>query len=1318
METFRRQFSDLEFAIRETLSGQKALKVNFETIKSDINKLTADASTKMTQRRNETLANVKTSSNDVCCDALRSETEQRLRRFESDISRQSLLPSPSSPTRANVGDVTPVEVTPLSLVVSNLENRINEIEAKISSKFEGNYFNQNSFNELKSEFQSLSNHLKNDANGQPSPAVSQQIDDLTKNVNSLREKVTQMERSVFSGAVKNAEPAVMPDKNGVHEKKEAAHSMHEEHVLTGVVALANDVKLIQKNLQIQIDELKKNTNVMQGQYFDNFEKELTNFREVFDRHVRNDLTTRIEDIESALVRIKRVLPPNLQNQMNSTAVHQGDVVHDLVALTGIVAGLNDEFWTLKNMVADLRTKSEQASADHNRLHLTAVHENAAIKDLASLTQLVSTITFDFKNFSNDFNSVKRQVDELKRSGENFQLLYDSDHKKLNAAALEEKIAIHDLASLASIVSRLSRDFDHLKSEALHIPGIRDKLLVLDKMNDEVEEVKKTIFVLKLATNLVESDHGKLNYTFAKEKAVINDLADLTRVVSLMGADLMTVKKEITNFESRNIELANLKNATDVIKRTSEECNVRFGVVDNNLETFKRDMIHLKSSYSKLKLLSDVFEFDHGKLNRASDHETVAIHDLARLTNFVSMLSKDVQDLKNAGTTNVDHFRQVLDGVRLEIGEVKKSVESLKMETRMSVDHGKVNHTADIKDLDALTNAVSMLGHDLQTLRQTSLDDRANMSSMIGNYIEHCQSMTSKIEKMRSDLDGLKPDFAGELLHLKRSLNATTVHQMSAVHDVAYLTDIIEELKNEMNNLKNGQNNFDQDARKIPKPAENILNEMRLSLKSTIDHQVKAVHDVALLSSVVDNLKANVDRIQNLINSEASTKEKAQRLHLKHSELVPMNADATRKREGTEKEKQNFDLQKFEILMKKIDGIDVVSTAVEELKKDVSKINDELRSKKTFGSLEAHTRPIQNEEKPIKVDARLKPLEENGSGSALSEIGELKKSYEVIRSHQLKAVHDVADVVDVVESLKRNVQTCRDSLKTLEPLIGRVNVLKNELKSVQVSLQSQSPPVQRNESIPHLTQFDSFERSQHQQLEQQQQMLTKLKAIEDVVSDLRRKGSTWANVSEDVFNLKQSYDLTRHHQQKAVHDIASMADAMERFKNDLEEVKKTFVKNLENENLKREKDLDHKSQFEHHHGGEDSNVNSSSNCCAHLTSKLSNIENFCIRETEKMAVNLKSFVASEIQNFRLSGSFRNVGNLKVNPETTKAEDSKAAYTAEAEHKAEVDNKLRELFGFVHRSVKGFLIWAKMGLYFVYFRPFLIPTTISIIQIEKV
>ena len=132
-------------------------------------------------------------------------------------------------------------------------------------------------------------------------------------------------------------------------------------------------------------------------------------------------------------------------------------------------------------------------------------------------------------------------------------------------------------------------------------------------------------------------------------------------------------------------------------------------------------------------------------------------------------------------------------------------------------------------------------------------------------------------------------------------------------------------------------------------------------------------------------------------------------------------------------------------------------------------------------------------------------------------------------------------------------------------MGRVNVLKNELKSVQVSLQSQSPPVQRNESIPHLTQFDSFERSQHQQQEQQQQMLTKLKAIEDVVSDLRRKGSTWANVSEDVFNLKQSYDLTRHHQQKAVHDIASMADAMERFKNDLEEVKKTFVKNLENEN---------------------------------------------------------------------------------------------------------------------------------------------------------
>ena len=36
--------------------------------------------------------------------------------------------------------------------------------------------------------------------------------------------------------------------------------------------------------------------------------------------------------------------------------------------------------------------------------------------------------------------------------------------------------------------------------------------------------------------------------------------------------------------------------------------------------------------------------------------------------------------------------------------------------------------------------------------------------------------------------------------------------------------------------------------------------MKVTLNSTVDHQVKAVHDVALLSKVVDAIKAELDKV--------------------------------------------------------------------------------------------------------------------------------------------------------------------------------------------------------------------------------------------------------------------------------------------------------------------------------------------------------------------------------------------------------------------------------------------------------------------------
>jgi hypothetical protein len=44
----------------------------------------------------------------------------------------------------------------------------------------------------------------------------------------------------------------------------------------------------------------------------------------------------------------------------------------------------------------------------------------------------------------------------------------------------------------------------------------------------VDEMQKSLFVLKLQSDASQGDHLQLNYTVDKEKVAIQDLADLTR----------------------------------------------------------------------------------------------------------------------------------------------------------------------------------------------------------------------------------------------------------------------------------------------------------------------------------------------------------------------------------------------------------------------------------------------------------------------------------------------------------------------------------------------------------------------------------------------------------------------------------------------------------------------------------------------------------------------------------------------------------------------------------------------------------------------
>jgi hypothetical protein len=52
--------------------------------------------------------------------------------------------------------------------------------------------------------------------------------------------------------------------------------------------------------------------------------------------------------------------------------------------------------------------------------------------------------------------------------------------------------------------------------------------VLNGITAQVEELKRSIYVLKLQSDVFNADHHQLNLTLANEKTVIHDLASLTK----------------------------------------------------------------------------------------------------------------------------------------------------------------------------------------------------------------------------------------------------------------------------------------------------------------------------------------------------------------------------------------------------------------------------------------------------------------------------------------------------------------------------------------------------------------------------------------------------------------------------------------------------------------------------------------------------------------------------------------------------------------------------------------------------------------------
>jgi len=801
----------------------------------------------------------------------------------------------------------------LTKVVSRLQEnlittsqRIEQMEKYLTSQHVVNNMSNRSLIEdkktaLRDEFNSLANHIKNLVESYQKIIKG---DNIVATLEAIEARLINLEqKNTFSNVVENAESANMQIKDQLHSMRKRIDSiaLQEREAVHDVVNLANIIENV-------IQELKnKHTSQSLNKTNDsNLNHDFSNPQNVIGHQKDKDLIARIEHLESHCINSDQE-----NKKFETSKNNQNNAVLKVDELSRLVTEMNNE---LQNLKKRLPSTTE---SDHTNLNYPSLKDNTAITDLVSLTNVVNVLSKDMNNLKKTTETVKtltNLVNELQHDVQTMKSSYinkyPSDHEKLKRTLVKENIAIHDLASLTNFVFHLSNELQMMQqqqsqqqqqqSQQTQKTLLSDEFDLRNKVSSLIYDfnaLKEKIPFIKLKSETVEADHARLNETFRKEIIAINDLASLTNIVAKLSRDLQDLRKKY--LINLNIDMS----------------------PKNEIEGIKNELQEMRNKFNQFKYESDIVEADHAKLNYTSRKEIEAIKDLASLTNFVAVLSRDFQELKQKPSmnTNIDtSVKNNVDSLKNDIQEIQRTLSFLKpgqITSDSKLEDQSLNDKA-IKDLTSLTNKVASLSNDLENFKDESFRCSKNLTFVQDSQTELKNSLsylTDTLSDVRRETQNLKES----ILSLKtnantfesdhRKLNFASNIESVAVKDLATLSSIvfalskdfqelkltknIPELGNEVSALKHlvkkindqvmelknvfkphnneeikpgGDNLQTTDSNSLNvRPAFGDLPLLKRRLNRTLANQYNVVHDIAALTNLVANLNNDVQHLKNV-----------------------------------------------------------------------------------------------------------------------------------------------------------------------------------------------------------------------------------------------------------------------------------------------------------------------------------------------------------------------------------------------------------------------------------------------------------------------
>ncbi|MFU8653004.1 AAA family ATPase [Methanotorris formicicus] len=644
------------------------------------------------------------------------------------------------------------------------------------------------------------------------------------------------------------------------------------------------------------------------------------------------------------------------------------------------------------------------------------------KDIMEKSEELEGLKVKLEKLGEEFNNLNKKLIDKKKE------LEDWDEIRVKFIKFTSKLEKYesDLKGIENEIKKYEDDLQTISNVSLTIEENKEKYNQYLSIKEELENVKKSLNELKGSVD-------KYNKLIGQKENIKNTINKLETKISnfkygedleYLNSILESLNKKIKKFEEIKEAIRNLKQINEKLDGVERHKQI---ISENKksyekylkLEDEKNDLEKMTAAYTTLKekynnLIDNLKNLDKKKNELLDEISRSNIKEIEKKVKEINNLEKQMDELLE----EKNKIQESIGEVKSKINALKKALSEIeKVRGRCPVCSSEIDEKKKKELKEEYSKNLKEEEERLKDLNKRLLECSKEIEEL-NNKLSHRRELKEKLGTLEEKINQLN----GIMDEIKKKENEKKVieEELSKfVIDGKSIEDRYEEVKNELNNLKNTYTKYLTAYEYLKDIDENKLIEERNRLEGIIGD-----YDIDTCNSSIENTKSEIDKIKELIRLIEERKKLKEDLKDIENKILALLGHV-----GEYKEKET----KFKALERKLKEIEVV----------YEKYRDALAI-------------LQNLSHIYKVDmGELKNHVENLLNEKLKEKSEILERIEVLNNKlrnlnydekiHNKIKNDFKELEDSVRDKEKELVECKTNIENVNQQLEELNNYLNKLK---------------------------------------------------------------------------------------------------------------------------------------------------------------------------------------------------------------------------------------------------------------------------------